>query len=555
MPTLRVRLRAYPAVQVGQRDVPLALKRGLALLSMLVELERKIPRAQLCDLLWPDAASEVARGRLRRLVHETNRILGVDAVVGDADAVWLSGAIERVESDVDQVRRLARRVVMAPADMQSREALEELLQPDAHAVLEGFEIGSERFEEWVAQRRSEQHRLVARALRRAGEQLVDCGQPRLAAEAAARLIAIEPLADAGHALLLRAHAGCGDLAALEASYCAFADLLRDELGVRPSPAYEALYEEARVRVTQVLPATGDPVIPVDSAPPIQFADAEDGCVAYLEIGNGPTTLFVMFGVWSHIELAWDEPSIRSILLRLAKRFRVVLIDRRGVGLSDRLGPEQSVPAGVQDLEAVRRAVGADRVWLFGNSVGSMIAIEYAALHAEAVAGLVLYAASARGTWAPDYPWAMTAAQLQKWLDQLRSDWGRPTSLAAFAPSQADDAAARAWWARLLRQAMSRNSLPGLLAEYGRMDVRSRLAQVAAPTLVLQRDADRVVRLGAARFIAEQIPGARLKVLAGQDHNLWAGDAGAVIDELERFVLDIAQSPEAEPGTAQSARGG
>jgi pimeloyl-ACP methyl ester carboxylesterase len=246
-------------------------------------------------------------------------------------------------------------------------------------------------------------------------------------------------------------------------------------------------------------------------------------------------LVVLFGIWSHIEIAWDEPSIRGILLRLAQRFRVVLLDRRGVGLSERLAPDQSVPAGVQDLDAVRRAMGADKVWLFGNSVGSMIAIEYAALHADAVQGLVLYSANARGAWAPDYPWAPTAEQLHTWTERLRADWGRPTSLAAFAPSQAEDPAARAWWARLLRQAMSRNSLPVLLREFGRMDVRHRLAQVSAPTLVLQREGDRIVRPGAARFLAEHIPGARLALLPGDDHNLWAGDADAVIDEVERFI--------------------
>jgi pimeloyl-ACP methyl ester carboxylesterase/DNA-binding SARP family transcriptional activator len=535
MRPIELHLRAYPVVHVDGRALPLALKRGLALIAFLAELGRKVARTQLSDLLWPDAASDVGRGRLRRLVHETNQALGIDAIVGDIDALWLAGDAAAAVSDVERTRRLARQVVMNPADLSSREALEDLLQPDTHQVLDGFECGSDRFDEWVAQRRSEQHRLVARALQRVGEQLVDSGQPLLAAEAAARLIAIEPLADAGHALLLRAHAERGDLAALESAYLAFAELLRAELGVRPSPAYEALYEQARLRVTRSVPASTAPPVPSADTPPIRFADTDDGAVAYLEIGSGPQTLVVLFGIWSHIEIAWDEPSIRGILLRLAQRFRVVLLDRRGVGLSERLAPDQSVPAGVQDLDAVRRAMGADKVWLFGNSVGSMIAIEYAALHADAVQGLVLYSANARGAWAPDYPWAPTAEQLHTWTERLRADWGRPTSLAAFAPSQAEDPAARAWWARLLRQAMSRNSLPVLLREFGRMDVRHRLAQVSAPTLVLQREGDRIVRPGAARFLAEHIPGARLALLPGDDHNLWAGDAGAVIDEVERFV--------------------
>lgn len=548
MPLVEFQLRGYPEIRVDGQPAPLALKRGLALLAVLAEMDRKVARVQLGELLWPDAPADVARARLRRLVHETNQALGIDAIVGDGDALWLAGLVAGVVSDVERVRRFARRLVTAPADAQTREALEDLLQADAHHVLEGFEFGADSFDAWLAQRRSEQHRLVARALQRAGEQLIGSGQPLLAAEAAARLVAIEPLADAGHALLLRSHAQRGDLAALESAYLAFAELLRGELGVRPSPAYEALYETARRQVVHTVPDTSaETAAGAGLAPPIRFADTEDGAVAYLELGRGPQTLIILFGIWSHIEVAWDEPTIRAVLLRLAQRFRVVLMDRRGVGLSERLAPEQTVPAGVQDVDAVRRAVGAGRVWLFGNSVGSMIAIEYAAQYGDAVQGLVLYAANARGAWAPDYPWAPTTPQLQAWTQRLRAEWGSATGLREFAPSQADDPVARDWWARLMRQAMSRNSLPVLLQEFGRMDVRHRLPQLRVPTLVLQREGDRIVRPGAAQFLAERIAGARLKLLAGADHNMWAGNVGAVIDEVVRFTEAVDQDPETSFG--------
>jgi pimeloyl-ACP methyl ester carboxylesterase/DNA-binding SARP family transcriptional activator len=540
-PAIELRMRAYPTVEVGGRAAPLALRRGLALLVILCETGRKLGRGRLCDLLWPDAVADVARARLRRLVHETNQALRVDVVVGDGDALWLDAAAA-VNSDVERARRVARRAVTSPGDSQSRDALEVLLEADAHLLLEGFDFGSDAFDSWVSQRRSEHHRLVARALQRIGEHLVEAGQPLLAGEAAARLVAIEPLADAGHALLLRAHAHRRDLAALESAYLGFAGLLRSELGVRPSPAFESLYLAARQDVLQAPSAE-----PVDASttsfasqaavglPAIRFAETDDGAVAYLELGKGPTTMIVLFGIWSHIEVAWEQPRIRDILMRLARYRKVVLMDRRGVGLSERLTPEQSVPSGVQDIDAVRRAVGASQVWVFGNSVGGMIAIEYAAVYPESVAGLVLYGASARGAWAPDYPWAPTLSQLSAWTERLRADWGGATSLEQFEPSSASDIGARDWWARLLRQAMSRNSLPSLLREFGRMDVRSRLPLVRHPTLVLQRDGDRITRTGAAQYLAEHIAGARLRLLPGRDHNLWAGDTDAVIDEIEHFV--------------------
>ena len=535
MPSIELHLRAYPAVLIDGRAAPLALKRGLALLAVLAELGRKVARVQLSELLWPDAASDIGRARLRRLAHETQQVLGIDAIAGDGDALWLAGEAAAAVSDVERIRQAARRVVTEAGCARSREALEDLLQPDAHLVLEGFEFGADSFDSWLAQRRSEQHRLVARALERAGDQLVVSAQPLLAAEAAERLVAIEPLADAGHTLLLRAHAQRGDLAAMESAYIAFAELLRGELGVRPSPAYETLYEGARRHVMQSTPAAGLEYTTYERAPPIRFADTDDGAVAYLEFGSGPQTVVVLFGLWSHIEVAWDEPTIRAVLQRLAQRFRVVLMDRRGVGLSERLALEHSVGAGLHDLDAVRRALGEGKVWLFGNSVGGMIAIEYAARHPEAVAGLALYAANARGAWAPDYPWAPTIAQLETWTERLRADWGHATSLAEFAPSQADNPVARDWWARLLRQAMSRNSLPMLLREFGHMDVRHHLPQIKVPTLIVQRTGDRIVRQGAAQFLATHIADARLKLLPGDDHNMWAGDTDAVIDEVERFV--------------------
>jgi pimeloyl-ACP methyl ester carboxylesterase len=526
MPTIDLHLHAYPAVRVDGQAVPLALKRGLAALAVLAELRRKVARVQLAALLWPDAAADIGRARLRRVLHECNQALPADLVAGDADALWLNDGIA-LDSDVARIRRIVRRLFAQPDEVPSRAAVEALLQPDAHQLLEGFEFGSDAFDDWLAQRRSEQHRLVARGLQRLGEQWLDSGQPVLAAEAAQRLVAIDALADAGHGLLMRAHAQRGDLAAMDSAYLAFAQVLRSELGVRPSPAYEALYEQARRPLLQGALAT--------SALPLRFADSDDGAVAYLELGSGPRTLVVLFGLWSHVEVAWEEPAIRGVLQRLAQHARVVLMDRRGVGLSERLARDPSLSAGVNDVEAVRRAVGGGPLWLFGNAAGSMIAIEYAALHPTAVEGLVLYAASARGAWAPDYPWALTREQIDRWTERLRSGWGSATSLQEFAPSQADDPVARDWWARLLRQSMSRNSMPALLRELARMDVRHRLPQLRAPTLILQRVGDRVTREGAARHLAEHIAGARLKLLPGEDHNLWAGDVDAVIDEVERFM--------------------
>jgi pimeloyl-ACP methyl ester carboxylesterase/DNA-binding SARP family transcriptional activator len=526
--------KAYPSVNVDGKPVPLKLKRGLALIVYLFEAGRKVARSQLAGLLWPDTAPETGRARLRRLAHETNGVLGLPLLTGDADAVWLADA--GLTSDVGEVRASAQQLLAQPADPASSALVETLVRVDAHRLLEGFSLHNDSFDSWLDVKRGEQERLVARALSRAAEHLCSSGQPDLAALAASQLIAIDPLSDAGHTTLLTARALLGDAAGVEAAYFACAEVLRQELGIRPSTQIEAAYQEAQQQLS-AWPAPRAPTL--RRMPPIRFADTSDGAVAYLELGSGlgsgAQTLIMLFGLWSHIEVAWEEPGIRATLDRLARRYRVVLMDRRGTGLSERLALQQSVVAGVEDLDAVRRAIGVERVWILGNSMGGTIGIEYTATHPDHVAGLVLYGAGAKGTWAPDYPWALTHAQLESWLVELRSSWGRSTSLARFAPSMAEDGATRDWWARMLRQSASKNSIPSLVRAFAGVDVRARLAEIKAPTLIIQRQDDGIVRAACAVYLSQHIAKSRLVMLPGADHPLWYGDTAAVLDEVERFI--------------------
>lgn len=528
--------RAYPALAVDGKPIDLRLKRGLALLLLLSEATRRSARAQLSETLWPGVPANVGRARLRRVAHEVNAAVAFPLVVGDNDSLWLDSGAGRVESDVATVRDAARQLLASSEAPQSLQSLETLLTPGSHGVAEGFSLDSDLFNAWLDTRRAEQLSLVMRALSQAGERLSAAGQPALAAEAAARLISLDPLADAGHAVLLQARGLLGDAAAVESAYFSCAELMRAEFGMRPSSRIELAYAAARAQ----LQATWSDEAPDQGTrshrlPPIRFADADDGAVAYLELGRGETTVIVLFGLWSHVEVAWEEPSIRGMLQRLAQRWRVVLMDRRGSGLSERLGVQPSARSGADDVEAVRQAVGADKVWLIGNSVGGTIAIEYAHRYARHVHGLLLCGACARSTWAEDYPWALTSQQLSLWLDELRGSWGQATSWKHFAPSMANDPTAQDWWARMLRQSLSRNSLPLMLQAFARMDVRDALPTLRVPTLVVQRQGDRVVREGAARYLAQHVRGAELVTLPGDDHLIWCGNTDDVLSPMERFV--------------------
>ncbi|HMO44766.1 MAG TPA: alpha/beta fold hydrolase [Rubrivivax sp.] len=536
---LQLRASGYPQLWVDGRPAALKLKRGLALLVYLSELGRKLARSHLAELLWPDAAPELGRTRLRRLCHEVNAVLGIELLAGDNDALWLAGADAALASDVAGVRALALQLLTAPdgaPDAAADAAVwQRLCAPEATDLLEGFDLASDRYMAWCDGRRAEHRQLLVRALTRLAALAQRRGAPAQAAEAAQALIRLDPLADAGHAALLAARAQLGDAAGVEAAYFGCAELLRTELGIRPSAQIERIYAQAQ---RQLALQPGERQAPALPTAPIAFADSEGGTLAHLRLGSPHApcgTLIVLFGLWSHVEVAWEHAGIRALLERLAQRFQVVLLDRRGIGLSERLTLPQALNAGVQDVDAVRRALGVERVWLFGSTVGGAIAIEYAGAQPQHVQGLMLYAAQARGAWADDYPWALRPEQMAAWLQRLQSAWGLATSLEHFAPSLAADEAARHWWARMLRQAASRNSLPAILRGFASVDVRARLPALRVPTLIVQREADRIVRAGVARYLAARIPGAQLCLLPGEDHLLWAGDSGAVLDALEDFV--------------------
>lgn len=531
-----LRLQGYPSLCVDGAEVALKLKRGLALLVLLAELGRKVSRAQLAALLWPDAEPALGRSRLRRLVHEVHAACGVELIAADADALWLPSDRFQVDSDVQRTRAAAQALLGAAGAEQADVA--RILAPHAAGLLEGFAIDADTFTDWVEQRRAEQRRLLARALQRLAEQQAANGDAALAIEAAERLNALDPATEAGYAALITALARRGDLAAVESAYFRCADMLRAEFGVAPSPVVEAAYAAALSQVRGG--ATG--VAAARAPEHIHFAQTADGAVAYSVHGSGGPTLVIVPGLLSHIEVALEEPRIRRCVDRLAEHHRVVLVDRRGTGLSERVGVAPTVASAVEDIAAVIEALGDTRVWLFGASVGGAIAIEAAATLPERLAGMVLYGTSARGSWTPDYPWAMKPDQLQRWLDMLTVGWGGATSLDAFAPDAANDPQVQAWWARMLRSAASQNGMAAILRAFHETDVRDKLPGLHLPTLVIHRDEDRIVRSGAGRYIASQVPGAHFALLPGRDHWWWHGDADAVLQAIEDFVGRAAPSP-------------
>jgi DNA-binding SARP family transcriptional activator len=243
--SIELQMHFWPALAVDERPVGLTLKHGFALVDRLADARGRLSRASAAALLWPDAATPVARTRLRRLVHEMNRRLGVAWLCGDADTLWLDADAATLHCDWLHVRRMARRVLRGEA--LSAQQVAPLLSRHADRLLDGFSLGSDTFDDWLDATRREHAALVAKALLQLALRWLDEGEPGAAQTAAERLVRLEPCSEPAAACLIAARAELGDAAGVEAAYFDCAGALRQELGIKPSPLLENAYAVAAER--------------------------------------------------------------------------------------------------------------------------------------------------------------------------------------------------------------------------------------------------------------------------------------------------------------------
>jgi len=244
--------------------------------------------------------------------------------------------------------------------------------------------------------------------------------------------------------------------------------------------------------------------------------------------------------------AAEEPTLARFFERLAGFSRLMLFDKRGTGLSDRMAGVANLEERMDDVRAVMDAVGSERAALFGISEGGPMSVLFAATHPERVGALVLHGAMGRTTEAPDYPWASPAEALRESVAEFIAPyWGRDAEgmLELFAPSFAGDPEARAMTERLERSAASPAMVQQIFEMFLDIDVRAVLPTIHVPTLVIHRHGDRVVNRRAGQELAARIPGARYLELPGIDHLPWAGDMEAILGEVEEFLTGARSVPE------------
>jgi pimeloyl-ACP methyl ester carboxylesterase len=284
-------------------------------------------------------------------------------------------------------------------------------------------------------------------------------------------------------------------------------------------------------------------------PKTAYASNGEVELAWQSFGRGPIDLVVSLGWLTHAEWSWRHPSLANFLRRLGRSARLIIHDKRGSGLSDRNVKNVTLEDRLEDLKAVMDAAGAAKAVFFGVFDGAAVASAMAARFPERVAGLVLHGGSPRLVQGEGYPHGQTAEQLDALCAQILQHWGEPILVARQAPSRAADAGFCTWLSELMRVASSPGNAVALLRSAAALDLRGELPTIGAPTLVLHRTGDRVVSIAEGRALAALISGARLVELPGDDHLPFVGDSGAVLENVERFLAQVAKAFSAAPARA------
>jgi len=266
-----------------------------------------------------------------------------------------------------------------------------------------------------------------------------------------------------------------------------------------------------------------------------YARSGEVHIAYQVLGEGPVDIVHVLPFGTPVEVGWELPQIARWWSLIGSFSRSIIFDQRGVGSSDRTDRAPTLEDQLADLDAVIDAVGFDGFVLAAYSQASPAGIAYAHRHPDRVRRLVLYAATARVTRAPDYPAGRTPEEGRNWVHRLAAGWGNGGTLDENQPTVADDPAVREWMARAERTLGSPAMAAKVARALGRVDVRDAARSLRVPTLVLHRTDDPAIPVAQGRWLAENIPDARWIELDGVDHALYFGDYSLAIQEIEEWV--------------------
>lgn len=275
-------------------------------------------------------------------------------------------------------------------------------------------------------------------------------------------------------------------------------------------------------------------------PETRYVQNGDVNIAYQVVGSGDLDIVFVMGWVSHLEYFWEEPHFAQFLNRLASFSRLILFDKRGTGLSDRV-PIKDLPTLEQrmdDVRCVMDAVGSSRAALVGVSEGGPMCSLFAATYPEKTAALVMIGTYAKRIRDDDYPWGVSKDDREAFFELMYRDWGKPVGIEERAPSLADNENFRNWWATYLRMGASPGAAVALTKMNAEIDVRQVLPTIRVPSLVIHRSGDLCLKVEEGRFVASKIPACKYVELEGFDHLPFVGNQDEILDEIEEFLTGV-----------------
>ena len=279
----------------------------------------------------------------------------------------------------------------------------------------------------------------------------------------------------------------------------------------------------------------------------RYANSNGVNIAYQVVGDGPIDVVFVMGWVSNIDYFWEEVHFARFLRHLASFSRLIVFDKRGMGLSDRAVGVPGLEERMDDVRAIMDSVGSRRAALIGVSEAGAMCTLFAATYPDRTSNLVLIGCIPRRLWAPDYPWGATTYDRARRLEEIERLWGSADGAARDlerrAPSVAADKRVQQWWRTYLRQSASPRAAAAIVEMNSAIDVRQILPTIGVPTLVIHRSGDRTVSVEAGRYMAERIPGATYVELPGDDHLPFFGDQVAVLSTIEQFVTGAPPRPQ------------
>jgi DNA-binding SARP family transcriptional activator/pimeloyl-ACP methyl ester carboxylesterase len=549
--TMEFRLLGPLEVLAGDEPVQITAGKQRALLaSLLLHPNRTFSRDQIIDGLWGESVPESAQKMVQIHVSHLRKALPEQRLHTRPSGYLLEVAED--ELDLSRFERAVKdgRQALSQGDPEAARGL----LADALALWRGPALAE--FTEPFAQHegaRLQELRIAALEWRIEAD--LALGHHRDVVGELGALTAAHPLRERLRSQHMLALYASGRHAEALASYQAFRRTLVDELGIEPPASLREL-ERLMLQQDPALEPAG-PARPAASVnggdaghasagigPDAEIAYARSGDVriAYQVVGEGPLDIVLVHGWVCTFQPGWEYPKIAAFYRRLASLGRLILFDKRGTGLSDKVSPEHlpDLETRMDDVRAVMDAAGSERAVVIAVSEGGAMATLFAAMHPQRTLALVLMGTYPRTLAAPDYPIGLgpdgyrdrlAASEADDAGVAVAKEW-----LGRVGPDILRDPAALRWYVSYVVRGASPGANRAIRLMNSQIDVRHVLPTISVPTLVLYRGEEYYAR--ATRYMGDRIPGARVVEFPGNDHIPWEGDAEALLDETERFITGV-----------------